>query len=67
VVDDRSYRVSGEKIQNALGYSPNFTVYDAIVDIENAFVNGEFGDILNDKFYNLKTMRNLLESGGIAF
>jgi len=67
VVDDRSYRVSGEKIQNALGYSPNFTVYDAIVDIENAFVNGEFGDILDDKFYNLKTMRNLLESGGIAF
>lgn len=63
VIDDRSYRVSGEKIKKTLGFFPNFTVRDAIVDIERAFKAGEFGEASDDKYYNLKTMKRIIAAG----
>jgi nucleoside-diphosphate-sugar epimerase len=66
VVDDRSYRVSGEKILQTLGFAPQFTVSDAIRDIENAFAAGQFGDITDEKYFNLRTMKTLIGKGSLS-
>jgi nucleoside-diphosphate-sugar epimerase len=66
VVDDRSYRVSGEKILLTLGFAPQFTVRDAVKDIENAFLAGQFGDITDEKYFNLRTMKTLIGRGSLS-
>ena len=65
VVDDRSYRVSGEKIQRILNFSPEFTVTNAISDIQEAYVNGRFGNVTDDKYYNLRTMKRIISEGSL--
>ena len=65
VIDDRSYRVSGEKIRRVLNFEPQFSVRDAVKDIEKAFLKGEFGDVSDAKFFNLRTMKRLLADGSL--
>ena len=60
VVDDRSYRVSGEKIQKLLNFSPEFTVQDAINDIASNYLAGKYSNVFDDKYYNLKVMKSIL-------
>ena len=64
--DDRSYRVSGDKIFQTLGFAPQFTVRDAVKDIEKAFAAGEFGDITDEKYFNLRTMKTLIGEGSLS-
>lgn len=59
VIDPRSYRVSGKKIKDDLGFIPNFKVEDAIRDLEKAYLDGHFGDTTNPEFYNIKQMQLL--------
>jgi nucleoside-diphosphate-sugar epimerase len=66
VVDDRSYRVSGEKILQTLGFAPQFAVRDAVKDIESAFKAGQFGDITDEKYFNLRTMKTLIGNGSLS-
>ena len=66
VIDDRSYRVSGEKIQRVLKFSPEFTVNDAIADIQQAYLNGKFNNTADDKYYNLKTMKRIIAEGTLS-
>lgn len=58
--DLRSYRVDSSKIQKHIGFSPKFTVNDAIKDLKNHF--GEFisSDPLTDpRYVNIARMKEL--------
>ena len=66
VIDDRSYRVSGEKIQRILKFIPEYTVDDAISDIQQAYLNGKFGNTMDDKYFNLKTMKRIISEGTLT-
>ena len=66
VIDDRSYRVSGEKILRILKFSPEFQVDDAIEDIRQAYLSGKFENTTDDKYYNLKTMKRIIAEGNLT-
>src|SRR6266566_5648734 len=54
--DTRSYHVSSEKIKRELGWSPQRTIEDAVIDLCAAFRAGRIPDPLNDiRYYNVKT------------
>lgn len=63
VIDDRSYRVSGAKIERVLKFSPLYTVENAIEDIQLAYLSGKFKDTTDEKYYNLKTMKRIIAEG----
>ena len=56
--DNRSYRVTSDKIKNMLGFEPIFTVEDAIRDLCNAFREGKLPDSFdNPWYYNVKQLQ----------
>lgn len=58
--DQRSYRVSWEKIKKQLGWKPKKTVDDAIVDLVTAFKNGKLPNSLEDSIYfNIKKLKEI--------
>lgn len=57
--DNRSYRVSSEKIAKELGFKANHSVVDAIKDLKNAFAEGLIPNSLTDpRYFNIKTMQD---------
>jgi nucleoside-diphosphate-sugar epimerase len=61
--DTRSYHVSSEKIKRELGWAPQRTIEDAVVDLCGAFRTGRIPDPLNDiRYYNVKT----IQASGLA-
>lgn len=61
--DTRSYHVSSEKIKRELGWSPQRTIEDAVIDLCAAFRAGRIPDPLNDiRYYNVKT----IQASGLA-
>ncbi len=58
--DNRSYHVSSEKIKKELGFSPNYTLSDAIRSIKDAFDKNQIKDSMNNPlYYNIKRMKDL--------
>jgi len=58
--DNRSYRVSSEKIKKELGFVPQFTIEDAVRDLVEAFEAGKIPDSMTDIIYsNIKTMQDI--------
>lgn len=56
--DLRSYHVSSKKIKRELGWAPQRTVEDAIMDLCKAFRNGNIPNSLTDiRYYNVKTIQ----------
>ena len=56
--DKRSYHINSDKIKRELGFSPKFSVADAIRDLCNAFKKGLIpNSFLDDKYYNVRTMK----------
>ena len=56
--DQRSYRISSEKIQRELNFIPKKTIEDAVNDLLDAFEGGRFPDSMDDiRYYNIKTMK----------
>lgn len=56
--DNRSYRVSSDKIAKKLGFVPKFTIEDAMRDIVNAFEENKLPNSLEDmRYFNIKTMK----------
>lgn len=58
--DPRSYRVDSTKIRNKIGFSPEFTVNDAVADLKNHF--NEFkqaNPLQNSKYINILKMKEL--------
>lgn len=63
IVDTRSYRVSGEKIRNEIGFIPQFSVDQAIIELQNAYYEKKFQDPTSDIYYNLRRMKYLILQG----
>ncbi len=60
--DLRSYHISSKKIQSHLGFTPRYTIADAVSSIANAIRGGQVPNAMTDPvYYNIKTMqqRNL--------
>lgn len=58
--DERSYRVSSEKIQKVLGFQARRTVADAVRDLKQAFDAGRVpGPLENPLYFNIKRMQEL--------
>ncbi len=58
--DNRSYRISSEKIKRELGFAPALTTEDAVKDLMKAYDSGWIPDPMNASlYYNIKTMQNL--------
>ena len=56
--DNRSYHVSSKKIADKLGFTPKFTIQDAVDSLVEAFEEGKLPDSLEDKrYFNIKTMK----------
>jgi nucleoside-diphosphate-sugar epimerase len=58
--DLRSYRVDSSLIHQQLGFSPNYCVDDAIIEMVMAMKNNKYLDPLNNSdYYNIKKMKEL--------
>jgi nucleoside-diphosphate-sugar epimerase len=56
--DDRSYRITSERIERDLGFRPKRTIEDAIRELVKAFRDGRFPDALaDDRYFNVKTLQ----------
>ena len=65
VIDQRSYRVSGKKIESEIGFIPKYSVDEAINDLKEAFYLGKFLNVKSESFYNIKQMKLLMSKGAI--
>ena len=58
--DHRSYHISSEKIKRELGFVPQHTIKDAVLDLQNAFAEGGIPNSMNDdNYFNVKAMQAL--------
>ena len=58
--DNRSYHISSEKIKSELGFLPQYTIKDAIIDLKKAFDNNLISESLtNENYFNIKKMQSL--------
>lgn len=56
--DNRSYHVSSQKIADRLGFTPNYSIQDAVDSLVEAFEDGKLPNSLDDKrYFNIKTMK----------
>ena len=56
--DNRTYHVSSQKIADKLGFTPNYTIQDAVDSLVEAFEDGKLPNSLDDKrYFNIKTMK----------
>lgn len=65
VLDERSYRVSGEKIFTEIGFTPKYSVDEAIADIKQAYFSGKFPNFKSELYFNIKQMKLLMSNGMI--
>jgi len=61
VDDERDYRVSFEKIRNALGFVPERSVRQSIREINASLLEAPSWDIQNSRFSNVKRVREHIE------
>lgn len=58
--DDRSYRVTSEKIKNELGFEPKRSIEDAVSDLHSELKKVEFSDSMsNPLYFNIKLMQEV--------
>ena len=63
VVDQRSYKISSEKIFNKIGFKTKKTISDSINDLVNAFKDKRLINTFNDDgYYNIKIIQKNLKS-----
>lgn len=56
--DNRSYHVNSDKIKRELGFVPQHTIEEAILDLRDAFAAGLIPDSMTDsRYYNIKLMQ----------
>ena len=61
--DQRSYRISSERIFEAIGFRPKFTISDAVLDLQRAFTNGQLPNSLTDPaYFNIQRMNEILNA-----
>jgi nucleoside-diphosphate-sugar epimerase len=58
--DNRPYHISSDKILRELGYTPRFTIEDAIRELKGAFQAGKVSEPLtNPLYFNIKRMQEV--------
>jgi nucleoside-diphosphate-sugar epimerase len=58
--DPRSYHVSSRKIQQQLGFTPQYAIDRAVTDLIRAFGDGRLPNSFEDaRYFNIKTMQRL--------
>ena len=58
--DLRSYHISSEKIQKDLGFTPQYSIENAVQDLVGTFQSGSISDPLtNENYYNVKKMTSM--------
>jgi nucleoside-diphosphate-sugar epimerase len=58
--DNRSYHISSEKIRRELGFTPEYTIEDAVRSLVAAFKAGLIPNAMTDaRYYNIKTMQKI--------
>lgn len=58
--DLRSYHINSDKIKNALGFVPKYSIEDAVRDLCNAFKEGKIPNSFeDDRYYNVKRIKRL--------
>jgi len=69
---DRSYRISGNKLEKELGFRYQWSIEDSVKDLCKRIKDGEVNDFENPKYYNIKWMEHLVnmekrikEMGGV--
>jgi len=61
--DPRSYHVNSDKIKKELGFVPEHTIKDSVVELKKAFASGKLPDTdTKDVYYNIKRMKNILST-----
>lgn len=56
--DPRSYMVNSEKIKRVLGFVPDYTIEEAILELRHAMLAGQVPDAMTDpRYYNIKQMQ----------
>lgn len=56
---DRSYRISGEKIKQKLGWQPKISVEDSLKDMISKIDEYGYTDFMNPRYYNIQWMKLL--------
>tara|TARA_B100000989_G_scaffold298943_1_gene291256 strand:- start:16497 stop:17495 length:999 start_codon:yes stop_codon:yes gene_type:complete len=63
IEDQRSYKISSEKIFNKIGFKTQKTISDAINDLVDAFKNKKLTNTFkDDQYYNIRIIKNNLKS-----
>lgn len=57
VLESRSYKVSGRKIEKKLGFTPKWTIEKAILEIVKKIKDGKVNDFDNPCYYNIQWMK----------
>lgn len=58
--DIRSYHINSDKVRRELGFTPRFTIEDAVRELCQAFRDGKIPDSMTDDwYYNIRTMKKL--------
>jgi nucleoside-diphosphate-sugar epimerase len=58
--DNRSYHVSSAKMQRELGFTPRYTIDDAVDSLRDAFAAGKVPNPMTDPvYYNVKLMQGI--------
>jgi nucleoside-diphosphate-sugar epimerase len=58
--DNRSYHISSKKIKKILNFNSEFTIENAVNDLETAFKKGLLPNSLTDeKYFNIKRMQSI--------
>ena len=58
--DIRSYHVNSDKIGRVLGFTPKYTIEDAVRGLCDAFRDGKLPDSMDDdKYFNVRRMKGL--------
>lgn len=59
-VDNRSYHVNSDKVAREIGFTPKYTIQDAIGSLVVAFKEGQMKEPLtNSLYYNIRRMKEL--------
>lgn len=58
--DIRSYHINSDKIQRELGFTPRYTIEDAVHDLCRAFKRGDLANSMtDDRYFNVRTLKAL--------
>lgn len=65
--DTRSYKVSFKKFERICGFKAEMGLEEGLNEIEDAFKKGLFGNMDDEKYYNVEVMKKIIKSPLITY